>query len=71
MPLAPGTTLLRQAGDAPAPINLRRFATESSPVELGRIGPGGSAALEILSDRSQRPWQLEAPAGLELCAPSD
>jgi hypothetical protein len=71
--LPPGGAILRAAGTAPAKVDLRRFATEDAPVELGRLDAGRAAVLAIPTDRSPVPWQLQVPAGgrLELCGPPE
>ena len=40
-------------------VRLRRFATESFPIELGPLTPGRVYELELPSDRSTEPWELE------------
>jgi len=41
-----------------ARARLRRYASESFPVELGTL-PSGASRLEIPADRSDEPWELE------------
>ena len=69
--LPPGGAVLRDRGSAPAPIDLRRYATANAPVQLGNLGPGRAAVLAIPTDGSQVPWQLQVPAGaqLDVCGP--
>ena len=69
--LPPGGAVLRGVGATPAPVDLRRFATDEAPVELGRLGGGRAAVLAIPADRSPAPWLLQAPAAgrLEICGP--
>jgi len=47
---------------------LRRYASESFPVELGNL-PSGASRLEIPADRSNEPWELElaAPGPVRVC----
>ena len=50
---------LVEAGGADVDLRLRRYATASSPVELGRVAGGERALLEIPADGSAEPWELE------------
>ena len=63
--LGPGTVTVT-AGPGATPVSLRRFATESHPVVVGRLRAGRSATLTIPQDRALTPWRLEL-AGLEVC----
>jgi hypothetical protein len=65
--LPTGPTVVR-APDG-ADLSLRRYATESFPVELGPLEAGEAAVLELPPDRASEPWELEATGGsVELCA---
>lgn len=61
--LEPGSETILSSGGAGAGVRLRRYATESYPVELGQLRAGRSATLTIPADRSRRPWQLELTGG--------
>ena len=66
-----GRPCLRQRGPAAAKIDLRRYATESSPVELGRLGPGaGCGARDPDRSLAAAVAARGRRRGLELCAPS-
>lgn len=56
--LPPGGAVIEARSDS-AEIRLRRFATESFPVEAGTVRPGRAAALAIPPDLAAQPWQLE------------
>jgi hypothetical protein len=56
--LPPGGAVVDAPPEAPATLRLRRFATLFS-IGAGRLEPGGAEAIEIPSDGSQQPWQLE------------
>jgi hypothetical protein len=56
--LGPGTVTLRAGPQGPVEVRARRFATESSPVDLGRIGASESAILALPADRARTPWTL-------------
>ncbi len=58
LPLESGGALV-EAGGADVDLRLRRYATASSPVELGRVAGGERALLEIPADGSAEPWELE------------
>ena len=69
--LEPGSTTVVRASGATARLALRRYATESFPVELGSLAAGEAAALELPADASAERWELAATGGaLELCEPS-
>ena len=69
--LEPGSTTVVRASGATAGLALRRYATESFPVELGSLAAGEAAALELPADASAERWELAATGGaLELCEPS-
>ena len=69
--LEPGSTTVVRASGATAELALRRYATESFPVELGSLAAGEAAALELPADASAERWELAATGGaLELCEPS-
>ena len=55
---AGGVVLESLSGDD-VDVRLRRFATESFPIELGPLTPGRVYELELPSDRSAEPWELE------------
>jgi hypothetical protein len=67
--LRPGTTaIVRNPGDASVDVGLRRYATESFPVELGELEAGEAASLALPADNSPEPWELGAGGGaLEVC----
>ncbi len=58
--LPAGGVVLDVGGDG-AEARLRRYASESFPVELGSV-PAGAARLAIPADRSTEPWELELVA---------
>jgi hypothetical protein len=66
VPVPRGGLALRAS--APLQLTLGRFS-ESSPVALGEISPGGWAKLRIPADLSPRPWVLAASGDgrLTLC----
>lgn len=66
LPVLRGGVALRAS--EPLQLTLGRFS-ESSPVELGELAPGGWAELRIPGDLSPRPWVLEASGSgrLTLC----
>ena len=69
--LEPGSTTVVRASGATAELALRRYATESFPVELGSLAAGEAAALELPADASAERWELAATGGaLELCESS-
>ena len=53
----PGGVFVTAAPGRIVSLALRRFATQSFPVSVGRLT--GSAILAIPLDRSRRPWQLQ------------
>ena len=55
---AGGVVLESHSGDD-VDVRLRRFATESFPIELGPLTPRRVYELELPSDRSGEPWELE------------
>jgi hypothetical protein len=55
--LPPGGAALASRGGN-FEIRLRRFATASLPVDLGKLKGGTSAVLSIPPDRSPQPWML-------------
>jgi hypothetical protein len=55
--LPPGGALLAVPPRVYANVDLRRYATASFPVKLGRLR-GATAALRIPPDRSSEPWQI-------------
>ena len=66
--LEPGSTTVVRASGATAELALRRYATESFPVELGSLAAGEAAALELPPTRPPSAWELAATGGaLELC----
>ena len=50
-------------------VRLRRFASTSLPIDLGTLGPGTAAMLEIPADRSKQPWKLslDGAGEVEVC----
>lgn len=68
IPLQPGGAIVRARG-GPVALRLRRYAVGSSPVDVGRIGAGEQALLEIPADGSEKPWQLELTGSgpVEVC----
>jgi hypothetical protein len=68
--LDPGSFRLLNRGRVDAEVLIGRFS-DGFPVGLGGLPPGGSgAALEIPSDRSNRPWRLGlgGGGGVRVCA---
>jgi hypothetical protein len=65
--LAPGGAILRAPRGATASLGLRRYATESFPLDPGPLR--GAMRLDIPPDRSDRPWQLriETPRPVAIC----
>ncbi len=69
--LEPGSTWIVRASGGETDLALRRYATESFPVELGSLAAGEAAALELPADGSAESWELAATgAGLEVCESS-
>lgn len=68
LPLARGGAELRAT--APMQLALGRFS-ESFPVALGELSPGGWGELRVPTDLSPRPWQLQVSGKghLTLCKP--
>jgi hypothetical protein len=60
MDVPPGGLILDAARSTRTSLALRRFATESFPVDLGFVP--GDARLFVPPDRSSRPWQLRIDA---------
>jgi hypothetical protein len=58
--LPPGGATLSAPRGATAPLGLRRYASESFPVDPGPLS--GRERLVIPTDRSTRPWQLRLDA---------
>ena len=58
--LPPGGASLSSSSVAGASLALRRYAADSFPVDPGTLH--GQASLVIPTDRSSRPWQLQADA---------
>jgi hypothetical protein len=58
--LPPGGSLLYAAHGVQSELSLRRFASASFPVGLGRLR--GTARLDIPSDRSARRWEMQVGA---------
>jgi hypothetical protein len=56
--LPPGGAVIVAAANAPATLALRRSATQSFPVELGRVPAGGRGVVAIPADDDDAPWQL-------------
>jgi hypothetical protein len=55
--LPPGGATLTTSKGAHAALALRRFASDSFPIDAGTVN--GTARLEIPADRSSRPWELQ------------
>lgn len=63
--LSPGGALLRAESGTPR-VHLRRYATESFPVDAGRVSGSGRVSLAIPEDGSTEPWELEPSGGTAL-----
>ncbi len=57
--LPPGGATIRVAPGAEAELALRRYATESFPIDAGAVAGGDAVELAIPTDRSDRPWQVQ------------
>jgi hypothetical protein len=68
--LPAGQVILEPSPRVTAQVSLRRFATESFPVDAGMLT--GPAELTISQDRSSRPWQLQldGTGTVEVCGGS-
>ena len=64
---APGTTLLRQAGDVPAPINLAASPPSPRRSSSAGSGPAGRPRSRSRPTVPRGPGSSRRPAGLELC----
>jgi hypothetical protein len=56
--LPPGGAILRSHANGGAGVRLRRFATNSLPVDVGKLSAGAGAVLEIPTDRATEQWKL-------------
>ena len=65
--LPPGGAVLSAPRGVPASLGLRRYASDSFPVDPGTLR--GSERLVIPTDRSGRPWQLrvDTPGPVTVC----
>ena len=66
---AGGAVLTSKPGSG-AEVLVRRYASETFPVDLGLVPAGESRLLEIPADASQEPWQIQVQSGggkLEVC----
>jgi hypothetical protein len=66
--LPTGGARVRTRGGASATAGLRRFAEQPS-IELGKVRPGETAALEVPPDASPTPWRMSIAAArsVEVC----
>ncbi len=68
--LPPGGAILSSAPGPGAEILVRRYASQTFPVDLGLVPAGESRRLEIPADASEQPWQVQVQSGggtLEVC----
>jgi hypothetical protein len=66
--LPPGGAIVR-TGAGGTSLSLRRFATESFPLQAGTVPAGSAAILRIPTDGASVPWQLEVdpPQAVTVC----
>jgi hypothetical protein len=67
--IAPGGTSIRNLGERPLRIGVRRFAPPSLPVVLGPLEPGRTARVAVPRDSVALPWHLTAEgfSALQVC----
>ena len=63
----PPSGLVLRAKSSGVQASLRRYATQSFPVPLGPLPPGGQRLLAIPSDRSSEPWILGLSGPATVC----
>lgn len=66
-----GGAILSSGPGPGAEVLVRRYASETFPVDLGLVPAGESRRLEIPPDASEQPWQVQVQSGggeLEVCA---
>jgi hypothetical protein len=56
--LPAGGAILRSGANGRTEVRLRRFATTSLPVDVGKLSAGAGAVLEIPTDRATEHWKL-------------
>jgi hypothetical protein len=67
VPLSTGFNLVRVPGPGTALIGVRRFATAGPGVPVGRLRPGGWAALKFPQD-GEKDWALVTKATVTTCS---
>jgi hypothetical protein len=68
--LPTGDVALRAEGGRPFEVRLRRFATNSFPIDLGEVRRGAWALVRIPPDEVSEPWELEADRAVTVCGPA-
>lgn len=68
--LPPDGVTLSASPDADVDVRLRRYATDSFPVDAGELSGGDAVELEIPADASSVPWELAlvGSGGVTVCA---
>ena len=57
--MAPGGADLAASGPGETTVKLRRYATAGFPITAGTMSGDETATLEIPTDRSTEPWEIE------------